>query len=80
VDNIKPDNQWIVGLKQLHRPAGPLAKFEKTMNKLMNKLTFRTGAGQQLTWMLGKQEIKEVLSKIERFKSLITMWSNKDLW
>jgi hypothetical protein len=63
--------------------AGPLEKAEPVMEGLKEKLKSAKGRmntiGKSLTWGLTKEDVKEIVGMIERFKTLASLALQKDL-
>jgi hypothetical protein len=81
VEQTSSDDPCFTAILELGAPAGPLSQFEKTMEDLEEKLKPATGPkkfGKRLTWNFEKQEIKELFSKIERFKTILIFALQKD--
>jgi hypothetical protein len=69
-------DSWSMTLASLNMPKGPLEQFKFALEHLALKLAPVEGwrkAGKALTWPLRKEEIKEILSAIERHKSLFNL-------
>jgi hypothetical protein len=64
------------GLRQFEKP---LIQLEGMMKRLTNNLTSK-GISSRLTWPLwGKEDVKDGLDTIERFKSLLDVWLGMDI-
>ncbi|KAJ6561585.1 hypothetical protein B0H10DRAFT_1966461 [Mycena sp. CBHHK59/15] len=71
---------WISGMQEFEKP---LIQLKGTMERLTKKLNSDGLAkvSNRLTWPLwGKEDIKEGLDTIERFKSLLNAWLGMDIW
>ena len=72
---------WSMTLASLNTPKGPLEQFKSALERLTLKLAPVEGwrkAGKALTWPFQKEEIKEILSTIERHKSLFNLALQND--
>jgi len=81
VDQANLTDPWFVGLQSLDVPGGLLHQYKESMHKLAKKLEPAHGVkkvGKALVWAIDKQEVKEVLTKIERLKTTIGLELQKD--
>lgn len=72
---------WFTGVRSLGGEGGPLDQFKEAMEELARKLKPEAGIkkfGKALTWTLDKNEISNILSKIERLKTLVSLALQKD--
>jgi len=75
VKDAKSGDPWLTELEVLEVKNGPLVQFESDLKRLASKLEPANGlkeVGRRLTWTFNKREIQDILSKIERIKTLIT--------
>jgi len=75
VQEAKSGDPWLAELQALGVENGPLGQFKSDLKRLAAKLEPVDGikeVGRRLTWKFNKTEIKDILSKIERMKTLIT--------
>jgi hypothetical protein len=75
-------NSSATGMQQI---ADPLRQFEDTMIHFSKKLKVADSSlgrmSKSLAWSLwSKEEAKEDLGKLERFKSLLNTWLTVDIW
>lgn len=74
-------DSWSTTLASLNTPKGPLEQFKSALERLTLKLApvegWRKG-GKALAWPFRKEEIKEILSAIERHKSLFSLALQND--
>ncbi|KAJ6555662.1 hypothetical protein DFH09DRAFT_1037923 [Mycena vulgaris] len=75
-------NRSLAGIQKMEPP---LRKLEDTMKHCTKKLKAGNGlftrVSKPLAWTLwNKQEAKQDLDKIERFKSLLNIWLTMDIW
>jgi hypothetical protein len=75
IDEAKrdPQNQWLRAAADLATPGGPLSQCELALQALL-KLTPSHGirkAVQRITWKFSKEEVDELLSQMERVKTLV---------
>jgi hypothetical protein len=81
VEEAKPTDPWFTGIRSLGVEMGPLRQFKETMEELARKLQPESGFrkfGKALFWTLDKGDIDNILSKIERLKTLINLALQKD--
>jgi hypothetical protein len=74
-------SSWFAGVRLLGIEGGPLDQFKDAMVELARKLKPETGIkkfGKALIWTLDKSEISNILSKIERLKTLVSLALQKD--
>src|SRR5579862_3664474 len=75
------DERFFQTMKALNGPKGPLEQFKLALEQLAIKLTPVTGLkklGKALAWPFESKEIKNILSKIERQKSLFLLALQND--
>jgi hypothetical protein len=68
-----PQDQWLRAIADLATPGGPLRQCELALEALL-KLTPShgiRGAFQRVTWKFSKDEVDELLSQVERVKTLV---------
>jgi hypothetical protein len=81
VEEAKSTDTWFTGVRSLTGEGGPLGQFKDIMEELAKKLKPEAGIkkfGKALIWTLDKNEISNILSKIERLKTLVTLALQKD--
>jgi hypothetical protein len=75
--------KWTDITKVLSLPQGPLQRLERALNGLVKGLKPSNSRlktiGKALTWPFEKKEYQEILSSLERSKSLVTVALQKDL-
>jgi hypothetical protein len=72
---------WLLTVQSLDVPKGPLEQFKKALEQLATRLTPSKRlkkVGKALTWPFQREEIKEILSMIERQKSLFDLALQND--
>jgi hypothetical protein len=79
----KGDTQgsYLAVVRSLAVPHGPLDQFRSALERLSDKIRPANGfakAARVLTWPLKKDEVKELLSTIERLKSLFSLALQND--
>ena len=81
-DQAKKDDQWSSTLQSLDLPEGPLHQFRRALERLSTKLappaTPLKKLGNALVWPFQKEEIKDLLSSIERQKALLSLARQND--
>ena len=81
-DRDEQDDQWSSTFESLKRPGGPLEQFEKALKRLSSKLapsiTGLKKVGKTISWPFQKEEVKEILSSIERQKALLNLARQND--
>jgi hypothetical protein len=72
---------WLSTVQSLDMPKGPLEQFKGALEQLASRLEPSKGVkrvGRALTWPFQTEEIKEILSTIERQKSLFDLALQND--
>jgi hypothetical protein len=80
-DRAEPPQHGDSGSSALESLKGPLERLNSALEHLALKLAPVEGwkkAGKALTWPFRKEEIKEILSAIERHKSLLSLAVQND--
>jgi hypothetical protein len=75
VQEAKSGDPWLAELRPLGIKSGPLDQFNSDLKRMASKLEPLTGLKEikrRLAWTYDKVEIKDILSKIERVKTLNT--------
>jgi len=78
VEEADSTGAWFAGVRSL---GGPLDQFKDAMEELARKLKPEAGIkkfGKALIWTLDKNEISNILSKLERLKTLVILALQKD--
>ncbi|KAH8684491.1 hypothetical protein BGZ60DRAFT_167023 [Tricladium varicosporioides] len=81
VEEADSTSAWFVGVRSLGIENGPLDQFKDAMENLARKLKPETGInkfGKTLIWTLDKNEISNILSKIQRLNTLVSLALQKD--
>lgn len=76
VDEAKQSEEWFVGIRSLTVKNGPLDQLRNALEHLTDKLKPKRGVEstiRKLVWALDKTYCEDVLQKIERAKSSITL-------
>jgi hypothetical protein len=79
--NQAEEKEWANTLIIITRPNGPVEQFRIALERLASKLSPTGGVksvGKVLTWYFQKEEINEILSTIERQKSLFILALQND--
>ena len=74
LEEATPEDPWFKELHALASENGPLDQFKGTLEQLISRLTpvdGLKGIRSAIVWKLDKAEVNDIISKIERFKSLI---------
>ena len=74
-------DSWSLTLKSLNGSGGPLVQLRTSLEILVSKLAPVKGlkkVGKAFAWPFQKEEIKEILSTIERQKALLTLARQND--
>lgn len=81
-DHAKQGDQWSSTLQSLSVPEGPLEQFRRALELLSTKLAQPAKGlkklGNALSWPFQKEEIKDILSSIERQKALFNLARQND--
>jgi hypothetical protein len=84
VEESTSTDPWFVGVRSLCVGNGPLDQFKKAMELLAEKLRPQSGLkklSSKLLWTLDKKEIVDILTRIERMKTLVGLTLQRDnLW
>lgn len=83
VREAKSEDPWVTAVLNLGVKNGPLDQIRSALERLELKLCPVEGfkkLGKRLTWMFDKTEILNILSKIDRIKTLVTLALANDLW
>lgn len=82
LEEANPSDAWYTGVRTLGVENGPLDQYKTALQLLASRLApgndFKR-LGRALTWTFTKKEFADVLSKIERLKSLINLALANDL-
>jgi hypothetical protein len=75
--------EWYETLRRLNLPNGPLVQCQRLLERLVSKLKSDHGGWKRigkmgLTWPFEKQEIKDIISSIERLKTLFLLALQND--
>ena len=74
VDDCDPQDPWLRATTRLATSNGPLEQYRCALERLVGKIMPGDGLrkiGQALVWKFTKEDISDLLSQIERVKSLI---------
>ncbi|OCK75534.1 hypothetical protein K432DRAFT_361892 [Lepidopterella palustris CBS 459.81] len=76
LEEASSNDAWYTAVRALAVTNGPLDQYRSALEQLQSKVisTSTSGLGKigsALTWKLSKEEVADILSKIERLKSLI---------
>jgi len=74
VDDCDPQDPWLRATSKLATSNGPLEQYRSALEKLIGKITPGDGLrkiGQALVWKFTKEDVSDLLSQVERVKSLI---------
>lgn len=81
LEDANTTEPWFRGILTLGVENGPLDQFKNAMEEMAGKICPETGVkklGKMLIWTLERNEIKEILSKIERMKTFVELTLQKD--
>jgi hypothetical protein len=81
VEEAQLTDPWFTSVRSLGGESGPLDQFKEAIEELARKLKPEAGIkkfGKALIWRLDKNEISNVLSKIERLKTLVSLALQND--
>jgi hypothetical protein len=74
VDDCDPQDPWLRATSRLATSNGPLEQYRSALEKLTGKIMPGDGLrkiGQALVWKFTKEDVSDLLSQIERVKSLV---------
>ena len=81
-DKAEKDDRWSSTFRSLDVAEGPLEQFRRALERLSSKLapaaTPLKKLGKAIVWPFQKEEIREILSSIERQKSLLNLARQND--
>jgi len=81
VEEATSSEPWFTSVRALGVEGGPLSQFHEAIEILAAKLKPESGLkgfGKALVWTLEKNDVLEILSRIERLKTLITLALQND--
>ena len=73
LEEANEDDPWYTAIRALAVENGPLEQYKAALEHLVSKITSQDGVGKVrkiMLWKFDKQEVAEILSKVERLKSL----------
>lgn len=84
IESSNSNDEWFTTVRSLTVGGGPLDQFRVALEQLASKTgILETSSvkkfGKQIAWTFEKDEIKDVLTKIERLKTVITLALTNDL-
>lgn len=82
LEEADPTDPWYRGVRSLGVDDGPLDQFKTALELLASKLAPGNNFkkfGRTLMWTFTKQEVADILSKIERLKTLVNLALANDL-
>jgi hypothetical protein len=74
VDDCDPKDPWLRATSRLATSNGALEQYRSALEKLVGKVMPGDGlrkVGQALVWKFTKEDVSDLLSQIERLKSLV---------
>ncbi|KAL8991285.1 MAG: hypothetical protein Q9169_007902 [Polycauliona sp. 2 TL-2023] len=78
------DNEpWYTAIRTLAVDGGPLEQYKSALEQLLPKVEQGSGIrrmGDRLVWKFSKERVKDILSRMERLKSLVTLALGDDLF
>jgi hypothetical protein len=80
-EQAREGDSWLLTLKSLNVPDGPFEQLEAALERLASQLAPVDGwkkAGKSFAWPFQKEEFKDILSTIERQKSLFSLAIQND--
>lgn len=81
INDCDPSNEWFRAISELAAQGGPLDQFSHTLQALKFKVKPTSGlrkVGQILAWKQVKENVHDLLSQVERLKSLTGMALDMD--
>lgn len=76
IEDGRENAPWRKSVHQLEAPEGPFAQYQLELERLLNKISPRhrlQKMAQTMLWKLTKDDINEILVRIERMKILISI-------
>ncbi|KFY30332.1 hypothetical protein V493_01980, partial [Pseudogymnoascus sp. VKM F-4281 (FW-2241)] len=75
LDEASSDGGWYTEVQALAAPSGPIDQYRSALEQLQSKFTLTASSrlkkiGSALTWKFSKEEVTNILTRIERLKSL----------
>ena len=73
LEEASRNDPWYCAIRALAVENGPLDQYKDALERLLDKIAPQDGPGKVrgvLLWILDKQEVAEILSKVERLKAL----------
>ena len=68
------DRSWYTAVRALTVDGGPLDQYKSALEQLQPKVSSGSGItriGNRLVWKFSKQEVNDILSRMERLKTLV---------
>ena len=82
VEQSDSHDPWFTNVRNLGTENGPLDQIKEALERLAARIEPSHGVkklGKQLMWKFGKSEMEDVLNKIERIKTLVSLALTGDL-
>ncbi len=77
-------DEWLATVRALDVPDGPFRQLNSLLEDLKRKLapeghrTFTTRLAERIMWKFSKEDVKDMLKKVERVKSLVMVAVQQD--
>ena len=81
LEERQPDDAWFNEVRKLKDPGGPLSQYQQALDELRSRIEIQDalqGVRRRLLWRFSKKEVSNILAKIERLKSLISIALEND--
>jgi hypothetical protein len=75
-EQAKIGDCWFEQLRKLNVKDGPLDQYKQALESLINKVEIKDGIQKvkgRLLWKFNKKQVAEILARVERLKSLVSI-------
>ena len=72
---------WFSEIQKLEDPHGPLSQYKQALKELRSRLQAQDGfqrAKRRLLWKFSKEEVRDILTRMERLKTIINIALEND--
>ena len=82
LEDANGTDPWYTAVRALNVNGGPLDQYKAALEQLRSAVTAQDGVGRKvkmrLMWKFGKTEVDNILQRMERLKSLVSIALNSD--